>query len=52
MRTIIAAIIAPAMRLTGFRFSKDYRHGTTMFHRLVYRFVSTVAANQFAGGER
>ena len=48
-REINAAIIAPVLKLTGFRFSKDYRWGTTRFHRAVYALVSTVSANHRAG---
>ena len=33
---------------TGFRFSKDYRYGTTPYHRLVYAIVPTVRINQLA----
>ena len=49
MRKITASIIVPVMKLTGFRFTKDYRHGATMFHRVVYFAVDTVGANQKAG---
>lgn len=45
MRNFTATLIVPIMKLTGFRFSKDYRWGTTMFHRIVYRMVDTVGAN-------
>lgn len=48
IRTLTARIVAPAMRATGFRFSKDYRHGSTRFHRTVYALCSTVQANGFA----
>lgn len=48
-RSLTAALIAPAMQLTGFRFSKDYRHGTTRFHAAVYALVDTVGANHRAG---
>lgn len=48
VRRIAAVAIAPMMRATGFRFSKDYRHGTTRFHRAVYALCSTVEANGFA----
>jgi hypothetical protein len=41
-----AALCVPFMLITGFRFSKDYRWGTTWWHRLVYRCVWTVHANQ------
>jgi len=33
------------MNLTGIRFSKDYRWGTTVFHKVVYFFVNTTASN-------
>ena len=49
IRTITAYAISPILRITGFRFSKDYRHGTTRFHRAIYRMVDTVTAN-YAGG--
>ena len=48
-REINAAILAPVMRLTGFRFSKDYRWGVSRWHRIVYAIVSTVSANYRAG---
>ena len=44
-REITAILIAPVLRLTGFRFSKEYRWGVTRFHRAVYALVSTVSAN-------
>jgi hypothetical protein len=44
-RDLLAYLLAPAMRATGFRFSKNYRHGTTSRHRLVYACVNTVRAN-------
>lgn len=49
-RSLTAALIAPVMRRTGFRFSKDYRWGVTRFHRIVYSLVSTVEANYRAEG--
>ena len=49
MRTFTAILLAPILRATGFRFSKEYRWGTTRFHRIVYRCVSTVEANVRAG---
>lgn len=42
-------IISPVLYVTGFRFSKDYRHEATKFHALVYKFVNTTAANRVAG---
>lgn len=44
-RTLAAKAITPILRLTGFRFSKDYRNGTTRKHRIVYALVDVVAAN-------
>ena len=49
MRTLTAIILAPIMKLTGFRFSKDYRRGTTAWHIFVYQYVDTVGANLRAG---
>lgn len=49
MRTATAYLIAPILMITGFRFSKDYRWGTTRFHRAVY--AMAVAANHIAGIE-
>jgi hypothetical protein len=49
IRTINAYLIAPALMLTGFRFSKEYRHGVSRFHRAVYAAVDTVGANHIAG---
>jgi len=47
-----AHMLAPILRLTGFRFSTDYRYGTTAFHRAVYAVVSTPTANLLAEGFR
>lgn len=49
MRDLLATILAPVLKLTGFRFSKDYRWGTTRYHRTVYAMVNTVKANVEAG---
>jgi len=49
MRTFIAYLLVPAMKVTGFRFTKDYRHGVSSFHRCVYRMVDVVTANHAAG---
>jgi len=48
MRNITARIIAPLLSITGFRFSKSYRHGVTLYHRVVYSIVDVVAANNRA----
>lgn len=45
-----AALIGLVMRLGTFRFSKDYRHGVSRYHRTVYALVNTVAANYVADG--
>ena len=52
IRNLNAHLIAPILRLTGFRFSKDYRWGVTRFHRVAYACVSTVGANIIADGDR
>lgn len=49
MRKLLGLCCVPFMRLTGFRFSKDYRWGTTAWHILVYQHVDTVGANIRAG---
>ena len=49
MRKLTAAVLVPALKLTGFRFSKSYRHGETRFHATVYHLVDTVQANRWAG---
>lgn len=48
-RHLIAALCVSFMKITGFRFSKEYRWGTTKWKRFVYRNVSTVQANIWAG---
>jgi hypothetical protein len=50
MRTFTAALMTPALKLTGFRFSKEYRQGATATHRLVYWLVDVVQANVWAAG--
>ena len=45
----VAGYYPPAMKATGFRFSKDYRWGVSSFHRTVYRCVNTAQANWWAG---
>ena len=49
MRELNAKLIAPILRLSGFRFSKDYRWGVSRFYRAVYAIVNTVEANIRAG---
>lgn len=50
MRTITAVLTVPVLKLTGFRFSKHFRWGTTLGHRVVFALVNTVRANQMAAG--
>lgn len=45
MRTNLAKLLVPVMKLSGFRFSKDYRWGVTPFHRAVYACLDVVSAN-------
>lgn len=49
LRTINGLILTPILKITGYRFSRDYRYGTTKLHRLVYALVDTVGANLRAG---
>ena len=51
-RSTIGDIIAPVMRITGFRFSRRYRRGDTFYHRVVYAVVDTVWANHSADNIR
>ena len=49
MRIFNAKLIAPIMRVTGYRFDKTWRWGDTPFKEFVYTYVvSTVAANNVA----
>lgn len=50
-RCVSAALVGLAIRHTSFRFSKEYRHGTTRRHRIVYALCNTVAANYVADGD-
>jgi hypothetical protein len=45
MRFTMATLISPILFLTGFRFSKAYRNGATVYHRAIYAMISTVSAN-------
>lgn len=49
MRDAMATLLSPAMKLTGFRFSTDYRHAVSGPKAWVYRHVNTVLANSKAG---
>jgi hypothetical protein len=58
-RTLTAYALVPAMRATGFRFSKEYRGAYPLsdgwqglpgtLRRIVYKLVNTPAANIAAG---
>jgi len=50
-RMLTAALIVPVLKITGYRFSKTFRHGVTYGHRAVYAMVDTVHANLWAGME-
>lgn len=50
-RNACAAVVGLALRRGRFRFSRDYRHGVTRRHRLIYALVNTVAANYVADGD-
>ena len=46
MRNITAKAIAPLLAITGYRFSKAWRHGDTVFKGFIYEhLLSTVMAN-------
>jgi len=49
LRMFTAALIVPVLKITGYRFSKNFRHGVTYGHRAVYAMVDTVHANLWAG---
>ena len=49
LRMMNAAMVSPILRLTGYRFSKNFRRGVTRWHRAVYACVDTVQANIWAG---
>jgi hypothetical protein len=51
MRNFNARLLAPILRMTGYRFSKHFRWGTNFGHRITYRLVSTVMANIYADGK-
>jgi len=50
MRNFNARLVAPLLRITGYRFSKHFRWGTNFGHRVTYRLISTVDANIRADG--
>jgi hypothetical protein len=48
-REMVARMIAPAMRWTGFRFTKEYRQADFGVKAFIYEHVDTVLANYKAG---
>ena len=49
IRTTNAYLLIPVLKVTGFRFSKDYRWGTNLYYKTIYSLVDTVLANIKAG---
>ena len=45
MRDLIAIVIVPVLKITGYRFSKLHRQNET----IVYKLINTVKANNMAG---
>jgi len=45
IRTTNAYLLIPVLKITGFRFSKDYRWETNLYYKTVYNLVDTVLAN-------
>ena len=48
LRNTTARILAPVMKLTGYRFPRACRRGDTLTGRIVYMLIDTVAANVYA----
>jgi len=48
MRQINSILIFPFLKISGFRFSKDYRLGKTKYHQIIYLLVDTINANCLA----
>lgn len=44
-RNMVGKLVGLTLRRSSFRFSKDYRWGTTLYHRLVYSVVDVLEAN-------
>ena len=45
LRVFAGALLLPALLITGFRFSKAFRHGDTFGQHITYVLVDTVGAN-------
>lgn len=48
VRRVIARLLVPVMKITGFRFSKAYRNEETAYKAFIYHWVDTVYANILA----
>jgi len=49
MRKLIALILVPFMKVTGFRFSEEYRYAIDGWELFVFTYVDIVRANRWAG---
>lgn len=49
VRSFLGGLCVPFLMLTGYRFDKSFRWGTTKMKALIYRWVDVVRANQWAG---
>ncbi len=45
IRTATARVLVPVLAVTGWRFSKAYRHGETIGHKAIYAAVDVIQAN-------
>lgn len=45
LRTALGKACVPFLNVTGYRFSKNFRHGKTLGHKIVYACIDTVGAN-------
>lgn len=49
MRTVLGMLCVPVLLVTGYRFSKHFRHARAGWRAFVYRNVDVVGANLRAG---
>lgn len=49
-RWLLTIIVGRSIAFTSFRFSKDYRWGTTTYHKFVYSCICTFGSNIVADG--
>lgn len=50
LRIRLSILLGRFMRRTDFRFSREYRHGETLYHRVVYTVICTLVSNNVADG--